>query len=120
MIHDTPSFQTWIHDPQISNQIDTPAQRRKIESMLFPCIYPICPPKPKAEEGETLLPAERSREVTRPLRVISLMAFDVSPLVSQNRTVLSKWPLMTCDPSRTTMSLQLEPAKIVLVPRRTK
>jgi len=57
--------------------------------------------------------------VTFPVSKI-LLAID-SDLVSQKRTVLSKWPLTMVDPilSEVTRSLQIDPANFVSTPETT-
>lgn len=59
-------------------------------------------------------PVERSREVNRPLRRISLVLF--SDRESQKRTRLSKCPLIIFVLCIVIKSLQLDPANIVFVP----
>jgi len=64
----------------------------------------------------TRLPLDKSKDVTRPWTSISVCGFSV--LVSQNRILLSKWPLMMVVPtvSDVTRSLQLDIANLVSTP----
>lgn len=62
------------------------------------------------------LPLDKSKDVTRPWTSISVCGFSV--LVSQNRILLSKWPLIMVVPtvSDVTRSLQLDMANLVSTP----
>lgn len=66
------------------------------------------------------LPLDKSKDVTRPWTSISVCG--VSVLVSQNRILLSKCPLIMVVPivSDVTRSLQLDPANLVSTPVETK
>ena len=66
------------------------------------------------------LPGDISTDVTRPSRVICFGV--VSDRISQNLTVLSKWPLiiLLLALPHTTKSLHLEPANRVLLPAEKK
>ena len=65
--------------------------------------------------NEWKIPGARHKEVSLPCKRISLVLLS-APRTSQNRTLLSKWPLIMVVPWRVTRSLQLLPANIVFIP----